>query len=437
MNRRLLIACSLGLPALACTSTPREGDPIAGLTPEQLDAFERGRAVFERVFTPESGLGPLFNAQSCLECHSDPVTGGASLQDELHASSVTADLAHAAHALEVGAHALEDAAHALEDAAPPLPQRPQLPIPVSYANTEAHVAAQRHNPRATCDLLFALGGPVYQQQTTPALREALGIDREPIPAGAALATRSAPDLFGFGLLDTVTDSTLLALADPDDADGDGISGRVNRFLDGRIGRFGRKAFVPSLAEFNAGAFQIEQGVTVPEVPDEGSVGGIPLPPGVDPLPEPELDAESVRAVQAFVRFLAPPPRIKPDARARRGADVFARIQCAACHVPALPTGPSDAAALAHRDVAAYTDLLLHDMGASLADICFGDAAPNEFRTEPLMGLRFAARYLHDGRATTLEDAIRLHGGEAARARDAFAALSDRDRTALLAFLRTL
>jgi CxxC motif-containing protein (DUF1111 family) len=244
-------------------------------------------------------------------------------------------------------------------------------------------------------------------------------------------------VFGFGLLDAVTDSTILAGADPGDADGDGISGRVNRFLDGRVGRFGRKAFVPTLAEFNAGAFQIEQGVTVPQVPDEGSVGGMPIPPGVDPLPEPELDAESVRDVQAFVRFLAPPPRIHPDAMARRGAGVFARIACAACHVPVLRTGPSDVAALAHRDVAAYTDLLLHDMGPASADICFGDATASEFRTEPLMGLRFATRYLHDGSAQTLEAAIDRHGGEAAAARDAFATLSARDRAALLAFLRTL
>ena len=243
--------------------------------------------------------------------------------------------------------------------------------------------------------------------------------------------RTAPDLFGFGLLDAVADATLLALADPDDSDGDGISGRVARDFSGNIGRFGRKALTPSLLEFNEGAFPTEQGVTDPAVPEEGTVGQ-PLPPGVDPAPDPELDGERVRLADAFVRFLAPPAPMKLSGAGRRGRVVFAEVGCARCHVPALRTGANPVKALSYKEVRAYSDLLLHDMGPELADICFGPVAtPSEFRTEPLMGLRLAERFLHDGRAESLEEAILAHGGEASASRSAFQALPPEDRQALL------
>ena len=407
-NFLLLDSLLLVAVAAQCGRPPKLGEPLQGLTPEQLDRFERGRVVFERVFTPAEGLGPLFNADACAECHEDPLVGGTGDEIELHATRFETTLQSVLSANDPGGRAR--AAAPSEDLAPACP---------------------------ICDLLLDQGGPVYQLQVTEALRKALGIDSEPVPAEASTARRTIPDLFGFGLLDAVPDSTLLALADPSDADGDGISGRVNHFADGRIGRFGRKALVPALDEFNAGAFQIEQGVTNFAAPDEGTVGGLPIPPGVDPLPEPELNEEDVRLASDFVRFLAPPHPLVMGNEARRGQEIFERIDCAACHVPKLRTGPSDVAALANRDVHAYTDLLLHDMGPDLADICFGDASPSEFRTEPLMGLRLSTVFLHDGRAKSIEEAIRLHGGEAAASRDAFLALAPRQRRALLAFLSGL
>jgi len=117
--------------------------------------------------------------------------------------------------------------------------------------------------------------------------------------------------------------------------------------------------------------------------------------------------------------------------------VFVRVGCANCHVPALRTGDSPIPALRRKEVAAYSDLLLHDMGPEGADICFGLATPSEFRTEPLMGLRLMTRFLHDGRAATPEEATELHGGEGARSRDLFRALPPRERAALVAFLKTL
>jgi CxxC motif-containing protein (DUF1111 family) len=272
---------------------------------------------------------------------------------------------------------------------------------------------------------------------TPALKAALGIDSEPVPAGVQVAVRTSPDVFGFGLLDAVPDAAILAYADPDDRDGDGISGRPNRFFDGRIGRFGRKAFVPTLREFVAGAFVIEQGITNPGAPAEETIGGQPIPPGVDPLPEPELTQGDLDAATAFVAFLAPPEPKKLSKTAKRGREVFFSAGCASCHVPRLKTEDNPVDALKHREVAAYSDLLLHDMGPELADICFGLAIPSEFRTEPLMGLRFLEQFLHDGRAKTLEEAIKLHGGEGSASRDRFKNLPAPDQAALIDFLKSL
>jgi len=123
--------------------------------------------------------------------------------------------------------------------------------------------------------------------------------------------------------------------------------------------------------------------------------------------------------------------------AKRGRKVFSTIRCDGCHVPKLRTGDHPVKALRNKEVAAYTDLLLHDLGPDLADICLGLATPSEFRTEPLMGLRLSEGFLHDGRAESVEEAIRLHGGEAAASRDRFNALSEADRNALLEFLRSL
>src|SRR5204862_175542 len=118
------------------------------------------------------------------------------------------------------------------------------------------------------------------QHTTPALKQALGIDQEPFPPSAtARAMRTSPVIFGRGLLDLVPDSVLLAYADPGDRNHDGVKGRPNRFLDGRIGRFGRKAFVPTLREFNAGASAAEMSITNPEPPTADSTGGEPIPAG--------------------------------------------------------------------------------------------------------------------------------------------------------------
>jgi CxxC motif-containing protein (DUF1111 family) len=384
---RWFVAILVLSTSTACRRPPKPGDPVRGLSAADRARFDSGRAVFDSTFTPETGLGPLFNADGCGECHEDPAAGGTGDEVERHAT-------------------------AFNVVAPPGTRQ--------------------------CDELVAQGGFVYQNHVTPALHAALGIDSEPIPpAATALAHRTTPEIFGFGLLDAVPDSEILAYADSADSNHDGISGRPNRFFDGRLGRFGRKALVPTLLEFNEGAFSAEQGVTTPAVPTEETVAGTPAPPGTDPAPDPELSATKAELVTTFVRLLAPPAPLKRSHEARQGQDVFTRVGCAGCHRPSLTTGPGPIAALNRKTVDAYTDLLLHDMGPELGDICLALATPTEFRTEPLMGLHLKKVFLHDGRATTVEQAVELHGGEATKARDAFRALPPGERAALLAFLKTL
>jgi len=385
-------ALTLGAVILCagCAKPPKPGEPLVGLTPEERALFDRGKARFTTVFTPGTGLGPTFNSDACAECHEDPAVGGRGDEVEVHVSAFMPETGF-------------------------------------------------------CDPLVDKGGFVIEQKVTPALHAALGIDSEPLPPDATVAHRTTPDVLGFGLLDAIPDSVILANADPDDRNHDGISGRPNRFFDGRIGRFGRKALVPTLAEFNNGAYAAEMGITSPAVPNEETVGGQPIPAGVDSVPEPEINQEGLDLTNAFVRFLAPPAPEKLSKVEKRGRQLFTEVRCNRCHLPALWTGNNPVRALRYKKVAAYTDLLLHDMGPELADMCLGQASPSEFRTEPLMGLRFSANsegegeasFLHDGRAKTVEEAIRMHGGEGAASRDKFAALSEAERAALIKFLESL
>src|SRR5437588_7248880 len=367
--------------AALSSPAPEPGAPLPGLTLEQRALFERGRGLFQTEFTPETGLGPLFNNNACSQCHEDPGVGGVGEEVARHATAFRAP---------------------------------------------------------ACDDLAAHGGPVIQASVTPALHAALGTDREPVPAAATdTAVRTTASLLGFGLLEAVPDAEILALADPADRNGDGISGRPNRTADGRVGRFGRKGQVATLGEFTAEAFVNEMGITSPTEPRAQTIDGAPLPAGVDPTPDPELTQDAVDATTAFIRLLAPPAPLPRTFVEERGRVTFVLIGCAGCHVPALVTGFNRVPALNLKIVRAYTDLLLHDMGPGLADICLGQARPAEYRTEPLMGLRFKTVFLHDGRAPTIAVAIRLHAGEATRARNRFLALSWLDRSALVRFLQGL
>jgi CxxC motif-containing protein (DUF1111 family) len=369
--------------AVAVSLTP--GDPLAWVTASERVRFEQGAEQFDVEFEEETGLGPLFNEASCAECHEDPVRGGSGDELEFHATSINSD--------------------------------------------------------NSCNELTELGGPVYQNLSSSALQPLLSqlkVIKEPVPLVAtALGVRTSAPLFGLGLLDAVPDATILALSDPSDRNGDGISGRANLTADGHVGRFGRKAAVASLRAFNDGAFRDEMGITSAAVPTEGSFGGYPMPGRADAVPDPEIGEAALALADAFVRLLAPVSPLGLTKQAKDGSVLFARIGCAGCHVPTLKTGNNPVAALRFREVAAYTDLLLHDLGPELADICRAGATAAEFRTQPLMGLRLQTQFMHDGRASTTTAAIEAHGGEANGSRARFAGLTEKERAAMVAFLNTL
>jgi CxxC motif-containing protein (DUF1111 family) len=362
------------------------GGPVSGLTRSQRALFARGREVFTRVFTPETGLGPLFNAEGCAVCHGAPAVGGVGPQIERHASEFTGT--------------------------------------------------------ACIDHEEINGGAVVQNLATPLL-QAAGIFTEDPIAGTSVGRRQSPDLFGFGLIEAIANDDIIRRADPDDRNHDGISGRaviVESEEEGGetgVGRFGKKGQVPDLLDFITDATIYEQGITSLDEPDEQLVAGNALPDGVDPAADPEITEEDLQASVAFVQMLAPPALVRLNRTQEFGRRIFSDIGCASCHTPGFRTGRHDIAALSGRVFFPYSDFLIHDMGPGLADICMGIASPREFRTEPLMGLKFELAFLHDGSARTVSEAIRRHGGEAARSAEKFSRLSSGQRDALLRFLRTL
>jgi len=360
------------------------GAPVPGLDAAALQAFVEGRALFHRAFLPEHGLGPLFNQDRCSSCHDLPTIGG--------------------------------------------------------HGTEAVRKATRFE-HGRCSLLEEDGGDMVQQQATPLLR-ATGFVVESIPRAANGTTRIVPtSLYGAGLIEAIDSAAIVRNADPDDADGDGISGRAS-IIDRRLARFGRKASFVDVRSFVEDALANEMGLTTAARPHELKPNGRKLPKGVDPAPDPEIDEGASDKLAMFVRLLAAPERETPPTAAAadsidRGARIFRRIGCAACHTPSFTTGESAITALAGRRVQLYSDLLLHDLGDEMATVCTRNTTPSEWRTAPLMGLRFRQELMHDGRAQTLPRAVDAHGGEAAQSRASYHRLSHEQQKLLLRFLRSL
>ncbi|MGH7164433.1 MAG: di-heme oxidoredictase family protein [Nitrospiraceae bacterium] len=284
-------------------------------------------------------------------------------------------------------------------------------------------------------------------------RSIAGGPAEALPANALLSKRRPPTLLGLGLVEAIPEEAILARADPDDRDGDGIRGRP-ALRDGHLLRFGSQSHVGSLFEFVADALRQEMGLTSPLPGFDREPGRLELPAfGQKQIPEPNVPVDAIRKIVDFVARLAPPPRdtsLIGDAQVARGERLFRELDCAKCHVPAFRTSSSpftrqgDGAtvavpALLGQEIAPYSDFLLHDLGPTLNDgITLGVAKSSEYRTPPLWGLRFHKNLLlHDGRANSPEQAILYHGGEAARSRNRFLSLPAEDRQALIEFLKTL
>lgn len=362
------------------------GEPVPGLTAAELVRFRAGAALFNRVFTPEEGLGPLFNENQCSSCHTDPAAGG--------------------------------------------------------TGEQILVRATRFEPPDRCDALSAMSGENIRTRATPLL-QAHGIQRQMLPASASHTARfTVSFLFGLGLVELIPEQTILALADPDDVDGDGISGRPGRDPSGRLGRFGRKADHATLRDFIETALRFEMGLTTPAHPAEVMPVTDSFPADVDPAGDPEVSDSAIAALYDFVRFLAPPQRRTRETAEERaivaeGEAIFGAIGCTSCHVPEMVTGSSDVAALDGKRIELFSDLLLHDLGPGLVNACGIAATPTELRTAPLMGVSYRRALLHDGRTTDLTEAILLHGGEAEAVRERFRDLHPVDQDKLIQFLRTL
>jgi CxxC motif-containing protein (DUF1111 family) len=383
-----LAAIPFFLPARPLTArvAPSFGDPLSSLTDDQFVAFEFGREKFAAVETPATGLGPVFNGRSCLECHSNPAPGGSG---------------------------------------PSLDNR--------VTRFARRVEVQPFDP------LLNLGGPNLQRFSVAGQLPGCALAPEVVPAEANLiGLRQPPPLFGLSLIQAIPDSTILANADPTDTNDDGIAGRPNT-SNGVIGRFGWKASVPTILDFIALAMVNELGITNHIFPNEMSPQGQPIPAGCDPAGDPEdADASRLAGHLFFVSGLGPPPRGPITDAALRGETLFAEIGCALCHVPSMRTGPNATEALNQTDVPLYSDLLTHYMGGALDDgIIEAAAGGGRWRTAPLWGLRARRFFLHDARTDDLAAAIRLHGGEAGEVRNRFVNLPADQRADLIAFLLSL
>lgn len=252
-------------------------------------------------------------------------------------------------------------------------------------------------------------------------RESGKVDKMNVPDYAV--KRKSPALYGLGLIDAIPSETILANADPLDANKDGISGRLYKLKDGRYGKFGWKSSVPTLQDFITGAFETEIGIK-------------PFDPKTNP--DGQMDEHQMDATFWFVKLLAPPDPSFELPKQEAGKALFEKVGCVNCHRPELKTGKSDVPELSEKVIRLYSDLLLHDMGEGNLHAAPAKPSKREVRTPPLWGLGVQkGAFLHDESAKTIEEAIQKHGGEAKPTSERFTKLEDKDKQALLDFLKCL
>ncbi|MEX0648045.1 MAG: di-heme oxidoredictase family protein [Balneolaceae bacterium] len=384
--------------------------PLENLTPEQLALHLKGDEEFGRQFSAKDGLGPVFVGQACDACH--PGEGKGHL--------------------------------------------------VLNLSRFGKMENDSFNP------MTEQGGPQLQNRAIP------GFSPEKIPEEATgVAEFTAPVIVGLGYLEALDDSTILNMADPDDRDGDGISGRpslidstdflvevasLSELVEGGnesrfqihegkfIGRFGKKGITINLLHQAVTAYHQDMGLTTDLIPGDlfnVQAAGIS---SEDDVPDPEIPSSVVSNVVFYLKTLrAPQRRDASHPEVMAGEKMFNQIGCASCHVPELKTGRSSIPQISETEFYPYTDLLLHDMGPELDDgYTEGSAETSEWRTAPLWGLGLAGEfqggtpfYLHDGRAKSLREAIEYHGGESAQSRNAFRSLTEEEKEQVIRFLKSL
>lgn len=362
--------------------------PIEGLTYNQNRQFLAGDVAFnDEVFTEQNGLGSIFVATSCGSCHAGDGKG----------------------------------------------------TPFTTLTRFGQIDI-------TGNQFLHLGGPQLQNRALP------GFTPEQIPIGATFSKFTPPANTGLGYLELVSDADILAMADPNDVNGDGISGVPNynqlpTFVqpfanaipqNGKyIHRFGKKAAAYNLLHQTVNAYNQDIGITSTFAPNDVYSGH-----SIDP----EVSDATIRNVVFYLQTLkAPIQRAQNDEEVLLGKNLFAQIKCSSCHVPQLQTAFSNIEALSNKVFYPYTDLLLHDLGSALDDgYTEGSAKTFEWRTPPLWGLGLSPKsqggqyfLMHDGRARSIEEAIEMHGGEALQSKNSYIQLPQKEKDALLKFLKSL
>jgi CxxC motif-containing protein (DUF1111 family) len=412
--------------------------PARNLREEHRPSFFVGNSFFNLnwVVAPASvagrdGLGPLFNARSCSGCHFKDGRGR------------PPELGHTMESMLLRISVPGSDAHGAPKPDPVYGDQIQTQsIPGVAREADVFVIYEELPGTFADGDAFALRKPSYRI-TSPGYG--------PVARDLLTSPRVSPAIVGLGLLEAIPEDTLRRLADPDDVNRDGISGRANMVWDsvtGRtaLGRFGWKAEQPSVLQQTAAAFVGDLGITSALFREENHTAAerslMPRPQGG----QPEVSETAFQSVVLYARSLAvPAARTDTDPGALAGRGLFGAARCAACHAPELRTGDSPGLPdFANQIIHPFTDLLLHDMGEGLSDNrpAFG-ASGREWRTPPLWGLGLLPKVnghsflLHDGRARNAAEAILWHGGEAHESRERYRTMSKHDREALIAFLESL
>lgn len=396
------------------TPVPTFGDPLPGLTAEELAAFEAGKAEFLEVETIEEGLGPVFNNTSCAGCHDNPAVGGDTNVRETRFGTT------------------KQAARALKKSGRNVP-----------SDREQHMDKNRKfNP------MEDVGGSLIQRNGIGPfgecnfVGEVVPTPEAPIEGRVAtiLMRRKSTSTLGLGFVEALEGKTIKQITAHQHPSIRGKVHRVKNPITGKtqVGRLGHKCQIDDLDVFGAEAYLQELGITTPTFPAENCPqGDCTLIERCNPVADPEDDGSGAAVFADFMRLSAPPPRGEITAEVMAGEQVFAQIGCAGCHIPTLTTGPSSIAALHQVMFDPFSDFLLHDMGSRADGITQGKANGREMRTTPLWGIRVRSTFWHDGSENTLEGAILAHDGQGAGARERFLALSAEEKQRLFAFLESL
>lgn len=421
-----------GATTVFLTDETAFGQAAPNVMGASLAKHDAGDEAFAAEFAPRAsaghpgGLGPIFHNVSCESCHVGDGRGKPEMANgEMNALLLRLSTMGANEHGELNPVAgfggqLQDQAVA--------GVAPEGKFTIAYSEVPGSF---------TDGTAYSLRAPRYNIHNTYL----------PLPGGVQVSPRMASPVFGLGLLEAIDEQTILAAADPNDRNNDGISGKANYVWDVKsqkiaLGRFGWKANQPSLAQQNAAAFNGDMGVTSSLFPNESSAGQVQA----IPAHAPEVNDETLNAVLHYTRTLGVPARRNiTDPAVQRGKVVFDAAKCNACHTPSVRTGTLQGVPeVSNQNIFPYTDMLLHDMGEGLADNRPDfQANGREWRTTPLWGLGLTATVnkhtflLHDGRARNVMEAILWHGGESQQSRDYVRRLPKADRDALLAFLGSL